>query len=251
MQPHHIAPGHVIYELFRNRSIAYEINIQTFSIICCQLSPPLSPPAICYFGNDLYSCGIRLVRACAHWCNVPGMLSEVILGCSVFVLTPTLVYWQVISLPLFPLPSALTSVFSITQYTFWNATFAVPAGLVSWYLHRALQPIKRLKQDIAQQWAQFTDSINYASKTHLLEFHLLVYCSESSVSFEFQTEWLPLVPKTVVKSSWMIISITATTCQLFSFWSNAIKQNLFTYPFLHPMHWLTHSYTFSDFAILS
>lgn len=30
MQPHHIAPGHVIYELFKIRSIAHEINIQTF-----------------------------------------------------------------------------------------------------------------------------------------------------------------------------------------------------------------------------
>lgn len=41
--------------------------------------------AICDLGNDLYSCGIRLVRACAHWCNVPGMPSEARLGRSVFL----------------------------------------------------------------------------------------------------------------------------------------------------------------------
>lgn len=44
VQPHHIAQGHAIYELFKNRIIAHGINIQTFSIICCQLSPSIAPP---------------------------------------------------------------------------------------------------------------------------------------------------------------------------------------------------------------
>ena len=68
--------------------ITHDINIQTFCNICCQLllSPSLSHTlhSCSYFGDDLYSCGIRLVRACAHSCNVPGMPSEVRLDRSLF-----------------------------------------------------------------------------------------------------------------------------------------------------------------------
>lgn len=49
------------------------------------LLPPVSSLslAIWYFGNDLYSWSIRMVRAGAHWCIVPRMLSDFRLGCSV------------------------------------------------------------------------------------------------------------------------------------------------------------------------
>lgn len=175
MKPHHIAPGHVIYELFKNSSTAREIHIQTSYIICCQLSLTLS--VICYFGNDLYSCGIRLVRSFAHWCNVPGMLSKVRLGRSVFSL---LLQWftggwflSLSSTHCFaftkPAPRIfrITSAFTITQYrnlnSTWNATISMAlTSCVILHLHSTLQPIKHFFKSTAQQWARFTDSINYA-----------------------------------------------------------------------------------------
>lgn len=70
------------------RGITHDINIQTFFNICCQLllslSLSLTLHSCSYFGDDLYSCGIRLVRACAHSCNVPGMPREVRLDRSLF-----------------------------------------------------------------------------------------------------------------------------------------------------------------------
>lgn len=47
-----------------------------------------------------------------------------------------------------------------------------------------------------------------------------VHCSGSSVSYEFQTEWLPLVPETVARSS------RTTTSDI---WPNAIERSLSTH----------------------
>lgn len=144
----------------------------------------LSPsfPAIGYFGNDLYSCGVSLVRACARQCNMPSMLSELGLGFSVllcvfFFFTP-LVFLKVISLslssPCFASsnPRAFKTacaLFITQQNTVWDAAF-----FSIWYLHCAPQLFKRLKQDAARQWAPFTDSINYASKKTSLGISLAV-----------------------------------------------------------------------------
>lgn len=38
MQPHYIAPGNVVYELFKISADACGINIQKCSIMCCQVS---------------------------------------------------------------------------------------------------------------------------------------------------------------------------------------------------------------------
>lgn len=68
---HRVAPGHVAHELLKSGGITRELNIQPCpSILDCRwfsFLPSCLPrsPTICDFGNDLYSCGMRVGKC---WC---------------------------------------------------------------------------------------------------------------------------------------------------------------------------------------
>lgn len=153
---------------------------------------------------------------------------------ALFFLTPTLVCWQVIFLfstiyhscfPKLLLQNYICFFFFIPLYTYWKAAFpVVPTGLVIWYLPCTHQAII-LVLVRAVHWLN-----KLCIKKHLWKFHLLC-CCRSRASFEFQTEWLPLVPKTVAKSHYF-----NHQKYLPAFWAKYNKAGTFYIPALTNSH---------------
>lgn len=140
--------------------IAHEIHIQIFPIICCQIPLPVSllsvilvmiciPVALGWSGLVPIDATCLACWARLHWAAVFSPLLHCFTG-----------RWFLS--PRSPTPTTFNNNICLFQQC-TNATF-FSTGLVIRYLHCTLRPIKRSRIDTLQQWAQFTDSINYASK---------------------------------------------------------------------------------------
>lgn len=138
------------------------------------LSPSLPPPLppslsqIYYLGNDLYSCGIGSVRA-ALTCQACWVGSD---WAALFVFTPQTAWHagdffflfcfsQSFSTPKLCLPKNSTCFVFPSLCSYTEVPLLQHSQTGSWNICTA---IKRLKKDAALQPAQFTHSINYASK---------------------------------------------------------------------------------------
>lgn len=129
---------------------------------------------------------------------------------ALFFLTPTLVCWQVIflfsttyrlSLPKLLLQNNICLVFFFysSVYILKSCFSSCPNqfGYLIFALHAPGLHAFKERHSSAERAVHWFNKL--CIKKHLWEFHWL-YCSRGRVSFEFQTEWLPLVPKTDAKS---------------------------------------------------
>lgn len=146
----HIAPGYVIYELFNRVASQTKLIFRHFL-----LSPVSSVShSALSAGNDLYSCGISLARACAHWCNTQGMLNKA--RNEPLHFPPLLARWWFLPLsppttPSFasPEPHKLAFKYNICSFisqpqTMFDSTFSSffpsPPSCIISYLHHTLHP---------------------------------------------------------------------------------------------------------------
>lgn len=170
--------------------------------------PPLALPLICYFGNDLYSCGIRVGEGLcplmqrvrhAEW-HYTGLL------CFLFLFSHCFTgrwFSSLFSFKIYTLISFLTywRLLQKLPYVYWTYCNYQRLGYSMFALHPAAYWTFKGSYGCSETSTQLVDCMNYALKIMYLwsppplSFSHLQYCMKSWMVCKFYAKWLPLVSR--------------------------------------------------------